>query len=69
MGSARSTVIIYLLLTQTDHVFEIICLSRILGLIHSVVVDHERTSSTSLHRRSKVKLLVTLLNATLAIVV
>ena len=61
--------IINVLLTQADHVLEIVCLSRILGLIHSVVVNHERTRSTSLHRCSKVELLRALLNTTFAIII
>ena len=54
MRRASSTVIVYVLLAEADHVFEIVCLSRILRLIHVIVVDHQRTSSTSLHRCSKV---------------
>ena len=50
MRRASSTVIIYVLLAKADHVFEIVCLSRILGLIHGIVVNHERTCSTSLNR-------------------
>ena len=61
--------IIYILLTQADHVFEIVCLSRILRLIHIIVVNHESTGSTTLYSCSKVELLRTLLNTTLAIVV
>ena len=67
MRRTSPTVIYDRLLAEANDVFEIICLGSISSLSH-IAIDHKRTRTTPLHRRSKVELLWSLLQSTFAVI-
>ena len=67
MRRTSPTVIYDRLLAEANDVLEIICLGSISSLSH-IAIDHKRTRTTPLHRRSKVELLWSLLQSTFAVI-